>query len=117
MRKLTKKQQQAFLDELTAEAEALTGVVKHLDEEDEAWAKFNFSDQRSMDPLEGDMVTVQRAVLNQISQSNVAGSAEVSRALHKLAEGTYGVCDDCGKDIPLERLQARPRSVRCVNCA
>jgi DnaK suppressor protein len=41
----------------------------------------------------------------------------VRRALEKLDEGTYGVCDRCGTPIPDERLEARPSSVRCVRCS
>lgn len=41
----------------------------------------------------------------------------VRRALEKLDEGTYGVCDRCGISIPDERLEARPSSVRCVRCS
>lgn len=43
--------------------------------------------------------------------------AEVERALAKLDEGTYGLCDRCGVVIPDERLEARPASVRCVRCS
>lgn len=43
--------------------------------------------------------------------------ADVLRALAKLDEGTYGICDGCGNDIPEGRLEARPWSVRCVACA
>jgi DnaK suppressor protein len=42
---------------------------------------------------------------------------DVDRALRKLEEGTYGICDRCGKLIPEERLEARPWSVLCVECA
>jgi len=41
----------------------------------------------------------------------------VTRALEKLDEGTYGVCDVCGRDIPGARLEAMPDSVLCVTCA
>jgi len=43
--------------------------------------------------------------------------ADVVRALEKLDDGTYGLCDRCGLSIPDERLDARPWSVRCVRCA
>jgi DnaK suppressor protein len=43
--------------------------------------------------------------------------ADVVRALEKLDEGTYGLCDRCGASIPVERLDARPWSVLCVRCA
>ena len=43
--------------------------------------------------------------------------ADVVRALEKLDDGTYGLCDRCGAAIPDERLEARPWSVLCVRCA
>jgi DnaK suppressor protein len=42
---------------------------------------------------------------------------DVDRALQKLEDGTYGICDRCGKLIPEERLEARPWSVLCVEDA
>jgi DnaK suppressor protein len=42
---------------------------------------------------------------------------DVDRALQKLEDGTYGICDRCGKLIPEERLDARPWSVLCVEDA
>ncbi|MGH2672395.1 MAG: TraR/DksA family transcriptional regulator [Actinomycetota bacterium] len=42
---------------------------------------------------------------------------DVERALEKLEEGTYGICDRCGRLIPEARLDARPWSVLCVDCA
>ncbi|WP_418321469.1 TraR/DksA family transcriptional regulator [Piscinibacter sakaiensis] len=41
----------------------------------------------------------------------------VTAALHRLQEGPYGRCDDCGDDIPFDRLQAKPWAQRCVACA
>lgn len=46
-----------------------------------------------------------------------ASLADVERALAKLDEGTYGVCDVCGDPIAPARLEARPWSVLCVRCA
>ena len=42
---------------------------------------------------------------------------DVERALGKLEEGTYGICDRCGRLIAEERLDARPWSGLCVDCA
>ena len=42
--------------------------------------------------------------------------AEVGQALEKLAKGTYGLCDSCGKPIPLERLEAIPQASLCLEC-
>ena len=42
---------------------------------------------------------------------------DVERALQKIEERTYGICDRCGQLIAEARLEARPWSVRCVDCA
>jgi RNA polymerase-binding protein DksA len=38
------------------------------------------------------------------------------RALSRLSDGTYGVCERCGKPIGKLRLQAFPRATLCVTC-
>ncbi|MEX0657989.1 MAG: TraR/DksA C4-type zinc finger protein [Egibacteraceae bacterium] len=43
--------------------------------------------------------------------------AHVDAALEKIDQGTYGICEVCGAEIPAARLEARPLSVRCVQCA
>jgi DnaK suppressor protein len=43
--------------------------------------------------------------------------ARTERALAKLDEGTYGVCDSCGRPIAAKRLQAMPDVVLCIDCA
>ena len=39
------------------------------------------------------------------------------RALEKIREGTYGICDRCHKLIPSERLKVQPQAVLCLSCA
>jgi DnaK suppressor protein len=41
---------------------------------------------------------------------------EVDRALEKLDAGTYGICEECGQPIALERLRALPSAALCVPC-
>ena len=43
--------------------------------------------------------------------------AEVTRAEEKLADGTYGRCDICGREIGSARLEARPWATRCIDHA
>ncbi len=53
------------------------------------------------------------------SQLAAAESRELQRidiALERIKEGTYGVCEHCGKNIPLARLQAVPYATLCINC-
>lgn len=39
---------------------------------------------------------------------------EVEAALQRLQSGAYGNCEDCGDEIPFERLKAHPSAQRCV---
>lgn len=41
---------------------------------------------------------------------------EVENALDRLEEGTYGVCEECGASINLERLNVLPFTTCCVQC-
>jgi YteA family regulatory protein len=42
---------------------------------------------------------------------------EINSALHAINEGTYGICIECGADIPFERLEIVPTTDRCTNHA
>ena len=43
--------------------------------------------------------------------------ARTERAVAKLDDGTYGMCDVCGDPIPPGRLRALPDAVLCLRCA
>ncbi|MEA2318535.1 MAG: DnaK suppressor protein [Solirubrobacteraceae bacterium] len=60
--------------------------------------------------------------VSRLTDVGVGGRLEVSeqrvvRALEKLEQGTYGVCDACGRPIAGARLAAAPESVLCIDCA
>jgi len=40
----------------------------------------------------------------------------IDSALKRIEAGTYGVCTDCGVDIPAARLHAAPETPRCITC-
>jgi DnaK suppressor protein len=46
-----------------------------------------------------------------------ATAAKIDRALAKIDEGTYGLCDSCGRPVASGRLRAAPESTLCVECA
>ncbi len=41
---------------------------------------------------------------------------KVNKALEKIAEGEYGECENCGEEIGLKRLEARPVARLCIEC-
>jgi DnaK suppressor protein len=42
--------------------------------------------------------------------------SEVDAAFQRFQLGQYGLCEDCGDEISLERLQAVPLAARCFDC-
>ena len=42
--------------------------------------------------------------------------ATIDHTLEKMDKGTYGVCDNCGKPISPERLEALPQASLCIEC-
>lgn len=44
-------------------------------------------------------------------------SINIKNALLKIRKGTYGKCENCGKQIELGRLLAMPTAQYCVSCS
>jgi RNA polymerase-binding protein DksA len=62
-------------------------------------------------------ITEQRSeALAQIDQARNR-LQQIDEALERAREGTYGICVECGRPINPARLEARPLSIRCVECA
>jgi DnaK suppressor protein len=57
----------------------------------------------------------------ELTLSLVGGEKEaldkIEVALERIADGSYGKCEDCGKKIPASRLEAIPYTTVCVQCA
>lgn len=47
---------------------------------------------------------------------HVNETRDIEAALIRVAEGTYGLCSDCGEEIGFKRLQAYPTAKRCIGC-
>lgn len=41
---------------------------------------------------------------------------QIEKAMAKIDGGTYGICEDCGGDIPVARLEALPFATQCIEC-
>ncbi|MET0727708.1 MAG: TraR/DksA C4-type zinc finger protein [Acidimicrobiales bacterium] len=65
---------------------------------------------------EGDTLAVERERDLALSAQAAAAVEEIDRAIEKLHDGTYGVCEQCYATIPKERLRALPYAALCVQC-
>jgi DnaK suppressor protein len=65
---------------------------------------------------EGDTLAVERERDLALSAQARSAVDEIDAALAKIADGSYGTCEQCGKSIPRERLRAIPYATLCVQC-
>ena len=41
---------------------------------------------------------------------------KIKKALDRIENGTFGICESCGEDITLKRMKARPVTSQCIEC-
>jgi DnaK suppressor protein len=41
---------------------------------------------------------------------------KIERALRKIEDGSFGVCEECAEEIAVKRLEARPETTLCIRC-
>jgi DnaK suppressor protein len=41
---------------------------------------------------------------------------KIKKALKRIENGTFGVCEACGEEISLQRIKARPVTTQCIKC-
>jgi RNA polymerase-binding transcription factor DksA len=63
---------------------------------------------------DGTAMAVDRLTAVSAQENLLAMLEQVRRARRRLAEGSYGICEVCGQQLPDERLEVRPWAVRCV---
>jgi DnaK suppressor protein len=61
-------------------------------------------------------VTYDRELDYTLEENSEHVLAEIDAALKRIDDGTYGICTNCGKEIPPERLEARPWATLCIDC-
>lgn len=89
-------------------------VVRHLEE-------LSSSAEEELQSGSGDDVDIASLEIS-LSRTHKIGRREaglvkkIDYALGKIDEGTYGECENCGEDIAVARLQARPVAQLCIDC-
>lgn len=91
-------------EELAAEAEALAA--------DREPGDIQFDDESG----EGDTINVERERDLALSASARAAVEQIDAALERIHHHTYGICERCGKRIPVARLEAVPQAALCIEC-
>lgn len=100
-------------EELEARRERIGGRVGKLAEKPELGAAQGFGKRIG----DGTIEAVSRLTEIGVGASLETALERIDRALVKLDEGTYGLCDVCGRPIAPKRLEAMPDSVLCIEHA
>ena len=66
---------------------------------------------------EGATIAFERSQVDALVRQAREHLADIDAALARVAAGTYGLCEVCGKPIPDGRLEARPTARTCVGHA
>jgi RNA polymerase-binding transcription factor DksA len=101
------EQERERLQSLLSTVELATGDQTQAD----ALAELSVADQH---PADFGTETFEREKDVSIRTQVEAELADIDRAFKRLEDGTYGVCEACGKSIGKERLQAVPWARFCV---
>lgn len=98
------------LSEIRAE---LLRIVEGMEEDqrDRAVAEGDATESDSGDMSQSLFTREMDATVEQTMENRLQS---VDRALQKIEEGTYGICDDTGEPIPKGRLEAMPEAIHTV---
>src|SRR3954463_3777557 len=102
----------AVAAELEARAAAIRAELAGLTEAPEDFGVIQFGKRA------GDATNVAAEQLSRVGAHDQLQVllADIDRARAKIADGTYGRCDECGEPIGEARLEALPWAGKCVSC-
>jgi RNA polymerase-binding protein DksA len=106
-----RKQLREERDRLQRIRDGLAGEAGEATGEREALSELSHADQHPAD-LGTEMFEREKdlSIVDRVD----AEIADVDRALKRLDDGTYGVCEACGRPIPKARLEIKPEARFCV---
>lgn len=104
---------------LEEERERLVAVIEELDREREEIRLAETGSEHNADPENMDGGSLAFELEMGLSKQQNAGEllGKVQKALDRMDEGTYGICEVSGKPIPVARLEALPYATTLVEWA
>ena len=93
--------------------ERLNELLSHADDTVSGMTepKENFPDPTDRATLESD-----RNFMLRIRDREHKLIKKIKKALERIENGTFGICEKCGEDISVKRLKARPVTTHCIDC-
>jgi DnaK suppressor protein len=118
-RNLAKSTVERYRKRLEDERDRLQAMILDYELELEEARLTESSSDRSPDPGNAEAGSMKFEYEKELSieQNTVDLLGKVERALKNIEKGTYGICESCGKPIPMARLDVLPYVTLCVDCA
>ncbi len=118
-RQLAKSTVDRFKKRLLEERERLERLIAEYEQELETARMTESSSDRSPDPGNAEAGSMKFEYEKELSleQNTIDLLGKVDHALERIAKRKYGICESCGKAIPIERLDVLPYATLCVECA
>ena len=108
----------SFRDALLEERKRVEAALENLHEETAGSLSEESGEETAYDNHLADTATetYDRELDYTLEENSGHVLAEIDAALKRIEEGTYGTCTNCGKEIPVERLEALPWATLCIDC-
>ena len=100
-----------FKEILESRKEQILDNINSVNDELNALSDLQLSD-------EGDHASVNNnsMVESAIVQQQQKELQEIEKALDKIANGEYGICEMCEDEIGFQRLKVKPHAIYCIDC-
>jgi len=108
--RMEEKQLKFFKDLLTRWLDELLGQA------DNTMMGLRSTDDHLADPLDRAVFDTDRSLMLRIRDRERVLINKIKKSLEDIENGEYGICEECGQEISIERLKARPVARRCFQC-
>jgi DnaK suppressor protein len=103
------KEQQAAKERLEAELAEAVAELDRLEQKLQVEVEYGLG--------EGDPIIYEREMNMALRRRARRKIKSLQEALNRFEEGTYGICERCGREISAPRLEALPEARLCIDCA
>jgi len=118
-RRLSAKRIKEFQKQLGEEREKVLASISEIEARTSGQDEFETvgADSDSDDgPSDAALETLDRGTEFALEENLRTMLEEIDNALEKIGKGTYGICDNCGGNIKMARLERIPSATMCVEC-
>jgi DnaK suppressor protein len=107
---MKKKDLEFFRKLLTSQLEEL------LEQADDTVSGMTTPKENFPDPTDRASLEADRNFMLRIRDRESKLIKKIKQALERIDNGTFGICESCGENISIKRLNARPVTTQCIEC-